>query len=538
MKKVLSLLLAFAILALTLMTAGCARDFEDYLEADLRRFVTFRLEDFTGKTIKIEGTFESFSREDAIHEIRYEQLAASYYDTKKDVDTYVGKPGYGDAVYIYYSLSATEGGETIASNMNNTEGVQAVNVGYWEFPEKNVGADGKPLFLALFCNKQLSDAIMTMTPAERTYSSENAPAFAKEGDVLRVTFEMHRKDDSLYADNYNLLRIDTSDKQSVIRRYGEAFYNALFSTPIGEKQTVTGVIKNDKGEDVEVTYKNMVVDHVAKETYTTVKIDLPEDAFAKDEYSQTLVALNGKSVYLSVCIDNYINYTVPALNGDFVKNDCGYKTDETDSDKVVEEYIQYKLDSWEKEHEELVKQVGMETFMAEFYSSELVKRIAKSPYEKHYNYIIDEVTAQYEEARLEAAEKNEPFGYASVDAYAPVVLEYSVSEYPTLVAYAEEIARETTAYRTVVFAMAQMAGVRMTPSDLKAERDSMLAYYVEYFQELYPDVIITEQMIVEDYFAGKYGSEENWVWSINWSITYGELTDYVYAHNTWDYVRE
>ncbi len=538
MKKVLSLFLALAILALTLMTAGCARDFEDYLEADLRRFVAFRLEDFTGKTIKIEGTFESFSREDAIHEIRYEQLIASYYDTKKDVDTYVGKPGYGDVVYIYYSLSATEGGETIASNMNNTEGVQAVNIGYWEFPEKNVGVDGKPLFLALFCNKQLSDAIMTMTPAERTYSSENAPASAKEGDVLRVTFEMHKKDDSLYADNYNFLRIDTSDKQSVIKRYGEAFYNALFHAPIGEKQTVTGLIKNDKGEDVEVSYKNMVVNHVAKETYTTVKIDLPEDAFAKGEYSETLVALNGKSAYLSVCIDNYINYTVPQLNGDFVKNDCGYKTDETDSDKVVEEYIQYKLDPREKEHEELVKQVGMETFMAEFYNSELVKRIAKSPYEKHYNYIIDEVTAQYEAARLEAAEKNEPFGYASVDTYAPIVLEYSVSEYPTLVAYAEEIAHETTAYRTVVFAMAQMAGVRMTPSDLKAERDSMLAYYVEYFQELYPDVAITEQMIVEDYFAGKYGSEENWVWSINWSITYGELTDYIYEHNTWDYVRE
>jgi hypothetical protein len=513
MKKTTKSVLSLLLLLTLLFASGCGMGGEfDYSSSNLLKYVDIKLSDFTGLTLEIEGTYPAITREDALRSFREERL---FYATssEKATDTYQNAPGYGDYAYIYYNLSATENGQSVASNLFSEDGAALVLIGYWEFPD--LLDDYNPLF----DNEAVSNALMSITPAARRYEGN-----VSEGDVLRVTYQAKRADGTVEA-KQSRVRIDTKEPDAYRSRFGEAFFDALLTHAIGEEYTVeserarTDSEGNSSTERVTYTVK---IEYVAEETLSRIAVELPEDAFGED-YRDELQALNGTRVYLDVCIDRYQDFAVSELDSDFLINVFEFKTDKTDPNEIVEAAIISMEQKLREEQEAAIKDEAMNVLLAELFGkTDRIKKLPSQPYQEHYDYIVNTTLAAYTEEKKTAEKEGTVFPYASIDAFAPVYLEYSRAEFATLADYAEDTAKQTTENRVCLFAMAQLADCRLT----KKEIEELYADYINAILEAYPDM--TAQAVVE-----ALGGEEEVLWYVTLKVTNGKLTDYIYENNTW-----
>lgn len=513
MKKIISLTLSLLILVSCL--AGCSDKNFDYATADMSRYVDLELSDFTGLTIPLETEYPEINKELADREFRYLRLYHSTYaDTNADVYSY--KPEWGDQAYIYYDLAATEGGTSIGSNLYSADGQQAVSIGYYEFAEKR---DNHPLF----DNEVLSNALMSLKPIPRKTSGSVA-----EGDVLRVSYTA-KLEDGTTVKAESRARIDTMgilDEGSIyLERYGMDFVSALFEHRIGEEYSfdTTVTAKNSDGtvSEKKVTY-TVKIDHVAEESFTTVAIPLAADAFG-DDYSEAFRALNGKTVYLSFFIDAFTDYDVPEFDINFLTRYFDMPLTETNMDKFFADAYEKMYEQIREERRELIKEEMMRYLSQNVLTEDRIKRIPKSVYKEHVNTILESTEAAYKEQKDKFFTENKEFPYKDLEEFAMDYLEYTADEFGSLRAYAEQTAHETTVDRLFIFRMAELAGLRMTPEEIKEARD----YQVADIQSKYPEY--SEAQIVEI-----MGGEDELLWYVNITVVYGRVCDYVYDENSYE----
>ena len=523
MKKTFSVALALVLVFCSLSFVGCKprkTDYFNYNTSDLTKYVSLDLSEFSGRTVALEG-IKKITREDALREFRYERLFRATYDDELDGDVYTKKPGWGDYAQIYYDLTATPGGQSIASNLFNA-GSETVMIGYWEFygredlTEVFRGSNG------LFYNETLSDGLMNIMPASRRTSGN-----VSERDVLRVSFTIKKEDGTKLLTKKNL-RIDTAYFEDYEAVYGTDFVDALFSHAVGSTYSVNGTYKytDEAGKEAEipVVYEDVKIMYVAQESYTQLAIPLAADAF-DETYGENFRALNGKTVYLNVCIDYFIDYDVPEFDLAFLLNEYGYvpPKDMSETDDIMEAALLSMQEELVKEQKTVLRDYLYNTL----YSDSRIKMIPEEPVDKHKAYIVNSITSAFESAKREALANGETYRYTDINVYAADYVGYSLSDYPTLEMYAKETAVMTVKERLFIFAMAQLADCRL-PLD---ELDQL---YEEYFLELqqrFPS--FSSEEILE-----KFDGEEGLRWYINWTCTIGYLTDYIYENNTWVYEGE
>ncbi len=536
MKRLLSFLLLLAILFTTLLTAGCGGKFDNYCDSDLARYVKLSASDLKGKTLYLSGVYPEITREDALHELDFYRLVHASAEKGDGYEVYTKMPGLWDQAYIYYDLTATENGESIASNLYGEEGTQSASTGYWMFEDKvSQYVDKEGLYHPLFTSKELSDAMLETLPATRTYFSDGEAFSHAEGAILYIDYQLSYDSSTIAPKSANDLRIDTSMRDFYVAKYGEDFFNALLSAEnkYGVNYEVKTTAKDSRGNDVSATY-TVKVKYVSEESFKTVAISLPEKAF-DDSYSDALQALNGKTVYLHFVIHHYTDFVASDLNADFVTNQLGYKpTEEEDTEEeIVEGAISFMLKKLKAEQEELMKDEAMMVFLETYYKPELVKKLPKKLYNEQYDFIVSTIERAYLKALSEAEAKGEEFPYKSVHEFAAdyTTPKYSLEEFPTLDSYADTVATETVSYRLFVMAMAQLAGTRMSYIELRQEYDAVYTSEAARFKRLYGREGAPEE-IVALATSGKCATEEEFEWYMLWTITYGELTEYIYANNT------
>lgn len=539
MKRLLSFTLALLTLCVTILTAGCGGGFENYCDSDMKRYVDISLSDFTGKTVELAGVYPEITREDAIHELDYYRMFHASSQNGEGIDVYLSKPGLWDVTHIYYDLTATENGQTIASNLFGEGGAQAAPTGYWMFEDKlDEYADTSGIYHPIFTSKALSDALLATKPATRIYFEEGTPFSHSEGAVLYIDYQLSYDNGEIAPRSVKDLRIDTSMRDYFVNKYGEAFFDALFSpeNEYGKNFEVATTAKDANGSDVPVTY-TVKVKYLAEEVMSTVPVTLGENAF-DDSYSDALQALNGKTVYLHFFIHHFEDYVASDLNSKFVTEQLGYqpKEGEDEESEIVEGAIAMMEKKLKEKRENAIKEEAMATFIDSFYSESLVKRIPKELYYEQYNYIVNTIQAAYIEELNAARENGKEFPYASVHEYAADYTnpKYSLEEFPTLESYADTVATETVSVRVFLMAMAQLAGKRMSYLELRQQYETVYEQSAEALKAQ-NGVEGKEAEIILYASSGKCTTPEELEWDILWTVVYGRLTEYVYENNTWHY---
>ncbi len=542
MKRLLSFILALFTLLTTLLSAGCAGRFKNFCDSDLTGYVNISLSDFTGQTVKLSGVYPEITREDAIHELDYYRMFNANSQSGEGIDVYLSKPGLWDVTHIYYDLTATEDGQTVASNLFGEDGTEEAPTGYWMFEDKlDEFANTNGIYHPIFTSKVLSDALLTTQPATRIYFEEGEAFSHSEGAVLYIDYQLSYEDGEVAPKSVKDLRIDTGMRDYYVAKYGEDFFNALLSkeNAYGKNFEVATTAKDKNGNDVPATY-TVKVKYLSEETFTTVSLTLAEDAF-DDTYSDALRALNGKTVYLHFFVHHYVDYVVPELDSKFVTETLGYqpKEGEDEESEIVEGAIAMMTSKLKEKQERAIKEEAMATFMNGFYREELVKKIPKAPYTEQYDYIVSTIESAYIEELNAARENGEDFPYASVHEYAADYTnpKYSLEEFPTLQDYADTLATETVSYRVFVVAMAQLAGKGMSYIALRQEYEAVYEQSAEAFKAQ-NGFDGTESEIIMVATSGKCTTAEEFEWYILWTIVYGRLTEYIYENNTWQYEKQ
>ncbi len=513
MKKTVSLILALLILASCLLS-GCSDKNFDYVTADLSRYVDLELSDFTGLTFELESEYPEINRELADREFRYLRLYSSTYaNTNTDVYTY--KPEWGDQAYIYYDLTATEGGASLGSNLYSADGRQTVSIGYYEFYEKRTNHP-------LFDNETLSAALMNVKPVSRKTSGS-----VTEGDVLRVSYTAKLEDGTVYKTEART-RIDTlgiMDEGSIYTaRYGMDFVSSLFEHRIGEEYsfdtTITATDSAGSSTEKKLTY-TVKIDYVAEESFTTVAIPLPAGAF-DETYSERFRALNGTTVYLNFFIDSFTDYDVPAFDINFLVAYFGITTTETNVDKIFDLAYEKMYKQIREERREQIKEEMMALLARDVLTEDRIKKIPSNVYKEHISVITERVNAEYSAEQEKCFTEDRECPYKTVDEFAMAYLEYTAEEFGSLEAYAKQTARETVSDRLFIFRMAELAGLRLTHEEIKEEYDK----YLVHLKETFPTY--TEYEIIQT-----MGGEEELYWYVNITIVYGSVCDYIYDNNSY-----
>lgn len=630
MKRTLSLILAFLVLATALLTSGCAGRFTNFCDTDLSGYVTFSLSDFKGKTVKLKGVYPTITRESALHEFNYVRFVNADSLLGEGEDVYLSMPGWSDGVYIYYDLTSTPNGESKGSNLYAETNIQAAYIGAWEFMDMldryddATDAQKNPVFTS----KELSNALLETMPATRIYPEKTDKQYVELGDYIllaysvseenkntvsydgayidtankeafvaefgeafysaltdgeckvgescvvettkkdkkgnevavKYTFEVKSVLEKIYASEGDVLfisyvrsfddgsekntaayniRIDTAQRDLYVERYGEDFFSSFLSGEhlIGESYQVSTTLKGSDDKDHDVTY-TVTMQYIVEEEYKTIAIDLSENAF-DDTYSESLRALNGTRVYLTFYVHHYEDFVAPEFDADFLSTYFGFVSEEKDPEKLKEEAIEAMIDSLTQEQEKKIKAEAFEIFWAQFYTESLVKKVPNDPYLEQYNYIVTTIEDAYRKDYNEAQASGEEFPYADINEYAANYTEppYSLEEFPTLKDYASTLARETVSERVAVFAMAQLASFRMSSIALRQTYDEVLADYAESFKTV-NGFEGTREEIITAVTQGAMTTEEEFEWYVLWTITHGELVDYIYENNTWDYKTE
>ncbi len=528
MKRIISVFLAIFVLALSLCAVGCSKDQTsggipivkdkkfDYNASDLSKYVNLSLADFTGLDLELEGDFPEIDRAMVEEEFRYLRLYNAKLEPGNE-DVYLSIPQWGDQVFVFYDLTKTEGGESIGSNLYSTEGRQTVKIGFYEFSEQMLAPH------PLFDNAQISEALTKVKPSAR-----RTQGTVMEGDSLRVTYTAKLEDGSTYM-QAACARIDTKnilDEDSLyVERYGWDFVEALFDHSIGEKYTVDTVmdIADSSGNTTEkkISYE-VTVEYAVEEAFTTVAIDLPDDAF-DETYREDLRALNGTRVYLSVTVDGYSDYSVPEFDVNFIMEYCGITLQDGETvESFYERAYESKRLALEADRKAQITEKMLAKFANTVFTLDRIKQIPASVYYEHIDFIINTVSAAYETERAQALNEGKTFPYNSLDNYAIDYLQYSPAEFSSLQAYAEQVALETVTDRLFIFRVIELTGDRLTPEELNTEYTA----YLERLKGMYPEY--TEAEIL-----AKFEPDGGLYWYVNFTIAYGYFSDYIYYHNTY-----
>lgn len=460
-------------------------------------YVDLSLQDFAGRDIAIEGDFEEITSEMAEKEIRRQQMLEARCQDD-DLDTHDGAPGWCDDVYIYYDMKKEPNGQSVASNLFGT--VQKVAIGIWEFEDG--WSSQTP---TLYYTKALSDALQQMQPVARITDR----AVASE-DWLRVGYVAKTADGK---DVSSVARTRTNAKGEGLSFMPEG--GDLIGLTPGESRSFT-VTEKVNNVDTEVIY-TVTVEYIAQESFTQVVLQVPENCF-DSSYRFDLQALNGKTVYMDVMLEYYTDFAVPSLEDDkFVSSIIsGFSYDAESGvsryDAIVAAYRQQMIESQKSS----IGEAMLNALYLEWQEQGRVKKMPKSEYESYYQEVVALETAAYEKAKQQAGSTAYP--YDSVNSY---INELTEGLYPTLYEYAKQTAENNIGYRIFLFAVSQLAGIRVSQEEFQKSYDANLEYLMKVYN-------MTKEEVIEQ--SGGQTAFENWV-----KIGFQQklLIAYLYEHNQW-----
>lgn len=515
MKKILSL---FLLLSLLLTTACSSSPYFDFVGEDLSAYYELSLDEITGGTYEIT-TSDEVTMADVEKELRRLRLYHATYGPN-DIDTYAMIPEYGDDVRIFYEIKLTEDGECLLSNLYAKE-PQSVIIGQWEFPEAI-----EKTYSPVLDNPAVSESLLSAMPAERIFTGTVA-----EGDVVYVNYKRYATAaPSKILSSQTAARIDSGvPADTYADTYGAEFARAVVGKTVGDTYRFTAMETVD-GTLQEVTYV-CKVSYIAKETYRTVTVAVPADAY-DEEYSEVMQSLNGKTVLVRYVIHRYVDYATPELDVNFFTEKLGFETEETDPARVKEEVCAKLLEQMEQTRliEEIYPQVWAHIFDKLFARKDRLKKLPEATVELEYDLLMLEGRLAYESAQKKATENGTAFSYANIDAFAPEYFGYDAARYSTMKAFCEAEAEYQVTVKVMTFAIAQAADILLTPEEYDKLIEEYLAYLIEYYKSSYQTDQITPAMIYQNYGAG---TREDFEAFVLYRDTEGQILEYLYKNNTW-----
>lgn len=551
MKRIVALFLC----AVTLLLSACAGDDFDYVTSDMTDYYDLDLSELIGGTYDLDIPDE-ITEEDAWRELRRLQLYYAAHGGGASLDIYTGSPEFGDEAHIYFDIALSPDGESLVSNLFSPDGSRGVTIGLWEFPEEMVET-----YNPILDGKVLSEALLSTLPATRV--KEGA---VERGDVIVLDYDVLDKD-NVRTESKTEVRIDTSTLYLYENHLPGAVLEALVGKTVGEEFSVSHTFTPKEGaEAVTETYR-CIVTHKVEETFSTVAVDVPADAF-DEEYSDVMRSLNGKTVYVRYVLARYVDYTVPVLGNKFYIETLGLVTDETDPDKVQEAAIAQIV--YQKQQTRLLNviypRVTDVIFDKLFARTDRVKTFPETVLKAEYDALYEEVSEAYEEAKTAAADKGEKFKYDTLDAFSAWYYDYDPALFSSAKAFCEDEAKYQITLRLAIFTIAQLADVRYTSE----EADSALATYLDYqmtyftsrgvslteeelkllhgkgdasegtkkyaeyvkltikFYQTYQGVTIAEEDVIKE-----YGTKDQILFRAVFQAMQIEVMEYLYENNTW-----
>lgn len=550
MKRLFALLLLCSILLLS----ACGDGGFSYITSDINDYYRLSLSEVTGGTYDVDLPPE-ITEEDVWREFRYLQLYYSVNNGSTDLDTYLGNPEFGDHVFFFYDIALSPDGEGLFSNLFSEDGAYGYTIGSWEFAADD--EDSSPIF----ANKTFSDALETMTPAPRVTSGT-----VEKGDVIVLDFD-HLNEENVLENRQTEVRIDTSDLSLYESYFPADFLNSLIGKNIGEEFTVkTSVIPTGKTEAVTHTY-TCIVTHKVEETYTTVAIDVPEDAFTEKD-GEARMALNGKTVYVRCAIARYVDFLVPELDAEFFIDTLGLNTEETNIERIKAEAVEKKLAQLEEQRlvGEVYPIVADMIYTRIFEDESRLIAYPAGLVKKDYDTLVKRVTEAYNNSKKQASDSGLAFDYKNLSEYAADYYGYNPDLFKDVYDFCRDEAEYQVRKQLLSFLIVQLAGIRYN----EKESDDIFAVYVNYIMGEYTSfgISLTEderkaihnsdmtvgekyyaeyiQVIIkfyEEYYgftltaeevSATVGSKEELFQTALFTSTELNVMEYLYKNNTWN----
>ena len=469
MKRILSLLLA---LCLLLGLASCAGGNLDYTTDDITKYYDLMLSEFTGGTYEIDLP-NKITEEDAWSQLRYLQLYHSTRRGNESLDVYLRCPEFGDTVFFYYDVVLEENGDPVFSNLFTKAGAASATIGAWEFPKITANNHN-----SLIHNKAISDSLAQTMPATRVLEGT-----VENGDVIVLDYKI-LDEDNVVTEYATEFRIDMSDLSLYEHIFPKEVLSSLLGKTLGEETRVEHTQTAEGSEKSETNTYIYTVSHKVQETYTTVKVELPKNAF-DDTYSDTLQGLNGKTVYVRYAISRFVDFDVPSLDSDFYIDTLGLSTKETDPEKIEAEAIKQVMKKLEDDQKmTAILPVARDMIFEKILSrDDRVKKYPKDQVDSVYEDLCAEAQAEFEKAKQEAANMGMDHGYKNIDDFAAEYFGYDEKEYSSMHAFCTEKAKYVVELRLLNFAIAQLGGIRYDPEKAEAYYKTYLEYIIEAYKD-------------------------------------------------------
>ena len=516
MKRALSALLLLA-LCFSLFSCG-ARDV-DFASDSMKPYIRFKLSDLIGGSYTLTDNYGDLDAAAAERKFRDDRLNAATPLERKDQ----GSPAFGDAANLYYEIALTENGEGAFSNLYTDEGAQNLFIGYWEF------LDGLPEdeYLPIFYNQALTEYVDNMTVIPHI-----TEGVVEEGDKVRITYVRYDKNKMAVGTATNL-RFDTAFPALYEEMgYPSFLLDSFVGKELGEEYEISGIetVKNQDGTTTEETfYYSVKPVYKVEETFETVAITVPDDAYAAED-GEALVALNGKTVYFRLMLESYYAFNTPDLSDEFLYSTYGFVTGEGDPVKRLEVATEKYIALAKERKEADLKSQALSQVMSKLLDNNGVRKYPKAKYNAYYEQIMQTLRERYMEASADATKNGQDIGM-SFEEYSIYYLTYygyyDSEQFSSLDEYVAVQVESKLDARILLLGAAELA-------DLRLSRKEYLALFEEELQRSLEHEIALGNTTAtrEDLIASAGGEEEALMVTV---LAYAEkaVADFIYANNTW-----
>ena len=429
----------------------------DYMSDDLSKYIYISSDDY--KNYPVDVPLLSVDESDVQREIR------NLLVKNKDKNALFGgaavhKPDYaitlGDVVDVWYRAYTTD------KNGVKTELAGACNFG-----------DGKAYALEIGSGnfiKGIEEGLIGK------YLQEESVKIAKNGhvlpgDVLYISYNAFLEDGS--TESVSEVRIDTSNRSELDKKYGLGFANFFIGKAIGELAASNETFRVP-GESLDRVYYDIKIDYAVRIDEEPFVIDV---VFPADYHE---ISYRGLKATFEVYASTAVIYNTQEWNDTFITETLKITADslaEYEGETLTDKYENKLLSELKASAEEKNKSLIEEKMWENYHAKVKVKKLPKVEVDAIYRQYFSEVETQY--AAYGA-------GYDSFDAFARYY--FGLSSLDNWRAYITERAEKAVTERLIFYYIIDKEGI--VPSN--EEYDSMYAEYKNEYMEYYVDLYKTE----------------------------------------------
>ncbi len=250
-------------------------------------------------------------------------------------------------------------------------------------------------------------------------------------------------------------------------------------------------------DDFEEQLIGIVPNQTSQDNRIEVKVTFPES------YPQNQ-SMAGKEATFLVYVTKVVQYEIPELNSDTIKNILKYEPKETEEAKIVDEYRKYVKNSLETANESGIRSAAVENLLGQLLEKAEFKKIPEAELEYYKNMYVQQYISEMNSAIQSG------YSYDNLDDYVCGVL--GLEKGADWESHIEVIYTKIIKEHLVCHAIAQIEGVEVTDDDYENE----IEYYI--MQAAYQNQTLTRDDVVET--IGEYTIRENAMYSKICSMLY------------------